>query len=119
MYDSYPSKGSIGEEDQLSNYHDDIVVNVVQEILEQIQDDLDAFDFQCLDDVHALFLVEKMKYHLISEANEQFGLPYHLEMQHNWEDLVTIYMDSWLSKRFIFLEFGIKVEYTLQIKFLL
>ena len=45
----------MGEEDQLFDYHDGIVVNVVQEIIEQIQDDPDAFDYQFLNDVHALF----------------------------------------------------------------
>ena len=34
MYDSYPFKGSVGEEDQLVDSHNCIVVYVVQEILE-------------------------------------------------------------------------------------
>ena len=106
------------EEDQLVDSHDDIVVNVVQEILEQIQYNIDAFDFQHLNGVYAIFLAELMKYRLINKAKEQCGFPYQLEMQHNWHGPVVIYMDSWLSKGFILLEFGIKVEYALQIKFL-
>ena len=53
-----------------------------------------------------------------SIIHEKFDLLYHLEMQHNWEDPVAIYMDSWLSKRFSLLKFGIKVEDALQIKFM-
>ena len=59
MYGSYPYEGSMEEEDQLVDSHDDIVVNVVQEILELIQDDPDAFDYQFLNDVHALFQQNK------------------------------------------------------------
>ena len=55
MYDSYPSEGNMEEEDQLVNSHDDMVVDVVQEILEQIQDNFDAFDFQWLENIHSLF----------------------------------------------------------------
>ena len=70
MYGSYPYEGSMEEEDQLVDSHDDIVVNVVEEILEQIQDNLDAFDFQCLNGVYALFLDEIMKYRLVNKAEE-------------------------------------------------
>jgi hypothetical protein len=47
---------------------------------EHIQDDLDAFDCQHPNDVHALFPAKQMKYHLMSEAKEQYGLLYQLEM---------------------------------------
>ena len=41
-----------------------------------------------------------------------------LHQLHNWRDPVAIYMDSWFSKSFNLLEFGIKVEYALQIRFM-
>ena len=54
--------------------------NAVQEILDHIQDNLDAFDFQFSNGVYALFLAELMKYRLINKAEEQCGFPYQLEM---------------------------------------
>ena len=52
--------------DQFVDSQDGIVV-VAQEICEKIQDDFDAFDFQCSNDVHALFLTESMKHRLINK----------------------------------------------------
>ena len=49
-----------------------------------------------------------MKYHVISGAEEQCDFLYHLEIQHNWEDPVAIYMESWLSENFSLAEFRIK-----------
>ena len=80
------------KEDQLV----DIVVGTIQEILEQILDNFDAFAFQWLENLHSLFLVEQMKYHVISGAEEQCDFLYQLEMHHDWEDPVAIYMESWL-----------------------
>jgi hypothetical protein len=59
---------------RLIDYHDGIVDVYVQGTCDQIQDNLDAFDFQCPENIHALFPPEQMKYHLISEVEEQCDL---------------------------------------------
>ena len=67
---------------------------------------------------HFLFLVEQMKYHFISGVEQQYDFLYQLEIQHNWEDPMAIYMNSGFSKGFSLLEIEIKVEYVVQIKFI-
>ena len=57
-----------------------------------------------------------MKYHFISGAEQQCDFLYQLEIQHNWEDPVAIYMNSGFSKGFSLLEIKIKLEYVLHIK---
>ena len=83
MYDSYASNRSMEEEDHFVDYHDDIVDVVVQGTCKKIQDNLDSFYFQCPKNLYALFLGEQMKYHLISETEEQCDPFYQLEMHHN------------------------------------
>ena len=72
-----------------------------------------------MENIHSLFPTEQMKYHFGVE--EQCHFFYQLEMQHNWEDPMAIYMKSWFSEGFSSLEFGIQEEYSckyvLQIKF--
>jgi len=68
MYDSYASDYSEEYMDQFVDPHDDIVIDDAHRNFEQIQDDLDTFDCQRSNDVHALFLAHPMKYHLINEA---------------------------------------------------
>ena len=70
MYDSYPSKGSMKEEDWLVDAHDDNVVNDVQEIMEKIQDDIDTFDF--LIDVHGTMDLQGQPFHFKKEAKVTF-----------------------------------------------
>ena len=55
MYDSYPSNGSMKEENHLVNSQDDIVVATVEGTCEHIQDKFDAFYLQCLENIHSLF----------------------------------------------------------------
>ena len=59
-----------------------------------------------------------MKYYFISGEEQQCEFLYQLEIQHNWEDPVAIYMKSGFSKGFSLLEIEIKVEYVVQIKFM-
>ena len=59
-----------------------------------------------------------MKYHFISGADQQYEFLYQLEIQHNWEDPVAIYMNSGISKGFSLLEIEIKVENAVQNKFM-
>ena len=118
MYDSYSSDGSMKEEDQLVNSQDDTIVDTVEGTCEHIQDKFDAFDFQCLENLHSLFSAKQMKYHFISGAKQQYDFLYQLEIQDNWEDLVAFCMNSGFSKGFGLLEIEIKVENVVQNKFM-
>ena len=117
VYDSYTSNASMEEENHFVNSQDDIVVDTVEGTCERIHDKFATFYFQCLENLHSLFSAEQMKYHFISEAEQQCDFLYQLEIQHSWEDPVAIYMKSRFSKGFSLLEIEIKVEYAVQIKF--
>jgi hypothetical protein len=86
VYDSYASEGNVEDEDQPLDSHDDNVVlnNVIQEAYEQVPDAFDkTSDLQ-------------MNYALINGAEiieQQYGFLYQLEMQHNWQDPVVVYME--------------------------
>jgi hypothetical protein len=82
---------------QFVDYHDGIVDVSVQGTCDQIQGNLDAFDFQCPKNLHTLFPADQMKYHLISEAEEQCDLLYQLEMQHSWQDPMVVYIEMVFS----------------------
>ena len=58
VYDNYTSNGSMEEENHLVNSQDDIVADIVEGTCEQIQDKFDAFDFQCMENIHSQFLAE-------------------------------------------------------------
>ena len=75
------------------------------------EDTVHQISYLTMHDVHALFPVEQIKYHLISEAEKQCDLLYQLEMQHNWQDPMAIYMELRFLKNFILAEFGIKEDY--------
>ena len=70
MYAIYPSDGNMKEEYHLVNSQDDIVIDTIEGACEQIQDKFDAFDFQCMENIHSLFPTEQMKYHFINGAEE-------------------------------------------------
>ena len=95
VYESYTSSGSMEEEYHLVNFQSDIVIDTVEGTCEKIQDKFHAFDFQCMENIHSLFPAKQMKYHFGVE--EQCHFLYQLEMQHNWEDPMAIYMKSWFS----------------------
>ena len=82
VYDSYTSNASMEEENHFVNSQDDIVVDIVEGTCENIRDKFDAFYFQCLENIHSLFSVKKMKYHFISGAEQQCDFLYQLEIQH-------------------------------------
>ena len=110
---------------QAASPHCIIVNNEVEDVnVDQIHEEtVHQISYLTVHDVHALFPVEQIKYHLISEAEKQCDLLYQLEMQHNWQDPMAIYMELRFSKNFILAEFGIKEDYdckyALQNKFLL
>ena len=67
-----------------------------------------------------------MNYALINGAEiieKQCGFLYQLEMQHNWQDLVAVYMEFIFLRVQIFVVFGIRVDcsckYWLPISFML
>jgi hypothetical protein len=94
VHGNYASEGSMEEEDQPVDYHDDIVV--VPEISEQNQDDFIAFDYDNADLGHTFFSTDQMECSLTSGTNiteEQNFFLYQLKMQHNWHDPVVVYMD--------------------------
>ena len=66
LYDNYTSSGSMEEEDHLANFQNDVVIDTVEGACEQIQDKIDAFVFQCMENLHSLFIEEQMKYHFIN-----------------------------------------------------
>ena len=51
------------EEDHLVNFQNDVVIDTIEGTCVQIQDKFDAFDFQCMENLHSLFPAEQMKYH--------------------------------------------------------
>jgi hypothetical protein len=116
VYDSYASEGSVEDEDQPLDSHDDNVVlnNVIQEAYEQVPDAFDkTSDLQ-------------MNYALINGAEiieQQYGFLYQLEMQHNWQDPVVVYMEFVFSRVQSFAVFGIRADcsckYWLPISFML
>jgi hypothetical protein len=116
VYDSYASEGSVEDEDQPLDSHDDNVVlnNVIQEAYEQVPDAFDkTSDLQ-------------MNYALINEAEiieQQYGFLYQLEMQYHWQDPVALYMEFVFPEVQNFATCGIKencsCKYGLPIHFLL
>ena len=59
------------EEEHLVNFQNDVVNDTIEGTCEKIQDKFEAFDFQCMESLNFLFLVEQMKYHFISGAKQQ------------------------------------------------
>ena len=78
-----------------------------------------VFDCNKTSDIHGLFQED---YGFMNESkfvDQSYGPLYQLKIFHVFQDLVAIYMDSWFSEGFSLLEIEVKVEYALQIKFLL
>jgi hypothetical protein len=91
VYDSYASEGSVEDEYQPLDSHDDNVVlnNVVQEAYEKVAD---AFDKTS--DL-------PMNYALINEAEiieKQYGFLCQLDMKYHWKDHVALYMSSCIQR---------------------
>ena len=72
----------------------------------------EVFDHNKTSDVHGLLNETKI-------VHQSYGLLCQLKLCHVFQDQVAIYMDLEFSKGFRLLEFEIKVDYALQINFLL
>ena len=78
-----------------------------------------VFDRNKTSNVHGLFQEDYGTMNETKIVDQSYGLLYQLKICHVFQDLVSIYMDSEVSKGFSLLVFEIKVEYALHINFLL